>query len=340
MAEQDSKPLDAILVGKLQREYLLPFNRPPRLNVLGGNLAYAAYATAMWGASAGLVTRINKDFPMDWLEPLTNLGFNLSGLRLADERIDDRRFIAYSSPTNAHHENPIAWFAERQLSFPHALLGYDLGPSLLCSKTKFAPFSLRIHDIPREFIEVSAVHICPIDYMSHKMLPSLFKAGLAQTVSLRACACYMDPSYWEEMKIMLTDVTAFLLTEKEALRLFQGRSTDLWEIAEDLGTYGPEFVLLDVGDGSRWVYDRMNKRKWIIPAYPVQSVDVTGCAHAFDGGFLIGLRKKYDLIEGVLAGQVSAAFCAEGSSPDYLLGSMPGLKEARVELLRSRVMAV
>ena len=340
MSAQASEPLDAVLVGRLQREYLLPYNRPPRLNVLGGNLAYAAGALALWGGRAGLLTRVDSNFPHAWLIPFSKIGFDLTGVRTGDEKIDDRRFVAYSDPSTAHHDNPLTWFAERQLPFPRELLGYNQGPTRLCSKTDFQPYSLHINDMPHAYLEVSAAHICPIDFVSHKMLPSLLKAGMIQTLTMRACACYMDPSYWSEMKGLLSDVTAFLVTETEALRLFQGRSVDLWEIAETLAGYGPEFVLIDVKDGSRWVHDRLSKRKWIVPAYPTGPVDVTGVSHAFDGGFLINLRKHYDVIEGALHGQVSAAFCAEGSGPAYLMDSLPGLKEARVDILRARVMAV
>jgi len=340
MPELQSEPLDTVLVGRLQREYLLPYNRPPRPNVLGGNLAYAAGAVGLWGGRAGLLTRIDKEFPLTWLDPFTKVGFELSGVRTGDEKIDDRRFVAYSDPTTAHFENPLTWFAERQMPFPRELLGYNLGPTRLCSKTNYQPYSLRINDMPRAYLEVSAAHICPIDFLSHKMLPSLFKAGMIQTLNMRACACYMDPSYWSEMKGLLSDLTAFLVTETEALKLFQGRSVDLWEIAEELAGFGPEYILMDVKDGSRWAYDRVTKHRWVVPAYPTVPVDPTGAAHAFDGGFLINYRKHYDLIEGVLCGQVSAAFCAEGSGPAYLLDSLPGLKEARVETLRARVMAI
>lgn len=329
-----------MLVGRLQREYLLPYNRPPQLNVLGGNLAYAAGGLALWGARAGLLTRVDKEFPINWLEPFTKSDFDIAGIRTSDERIDDRRFVAYSDPSTAHYENPLTWFAERQLPFPRELLGYNLGPTRLCSKTDYQPYSLRINDVPRSYLEVSAAHICPVDFLSHKMLPSLLKAGMIQTLTMRACACYMDPSYWGELNALISDVTAFLVTETEALKLFQGRSVDLWEIADALAAYGPEFVLIDVKDGSRWIHDRISRRRWIVPAYPIEPIDITGAAHAFDGGFLINLRKYYNVIEGALRGQVSAAFCAEGSGPAYLLDSLPGLKEARVEILRARVIAV
>jgi sugar/nucleoside kinase (ribokinase family) len=97
MPESAAEPLDAVLVGRLQREYLLPYNRPPRLNVLGGNLAYAAGALALWGGRAGLLTRVDSNFPHAWLIPFSKVGFDLTGVRTGDEKIDDRRFVAYSA---------------------------------------------------------------------------------------------------------------------------------------------------------------------------------------------------------------------------------------------------
>ena len=213
MSEEITETLDAVLVGRLRREYLLPYNHPPRLNTLGGNLSYAAAAFAMWGGKAGLLTRVDKTFPLGWLELFGERGFDLEGVRLSEEKIDERLFVAYTDAHLPQYENPVTWFAERQLSFPRELLGYDPGPTRLCSKTENRPYSLRISDAPKAYLDLSAAHICPIDFVSHKMLPSLLKAGMIQTLSMRAAPCYMDPSYFGEMRGLLSDLTVFMLTE-------------------------------------------------------------------------------------------------------------------------------
>lgn len=331
-------PPEAILVGRLRREYLLPFNQPACLDVLGGNLAYAAAGMALWGGKAGLVTRVNTDFPIEiWLDPFVKQGFDLEGVSVVNGDIDHRHFVAYSDPITAHFENPMTWFAERNLPFPPELLGYDLGPSLPCSKTEYAAYSFRVNDLPRDYLEAHSAHICPIDFISHKLLPSLLKTGMIQTLSMRASACYMDPVYWSEMHGLLSDLTVFMLQEKEALKLFQGRSQDLWEISMVLAGFGPEYVLLNTADGAVMVYDRIANKRWIVPAYPVKMVDPTGCVHAFDGGFLLNYRKGFNILEGVLHGQVSSAFCAEGSGSRFVMEAMPALRDARLEALRPRI---
>ena len=65
-------------------------------------------------------------------------------------------------------------------------------------------------------------------------------------MTMRACNCYMDPIFWEEIRALITDVTAFMMmTDIQALKLFQGRSADLWEIAGILAGYGPEYILIN-----------------------------------------------------------------------------------------------
>lgn len=334
------RPLDAVLIGRLQRDYLLPFDRPARVDSLGGALPYAAAGMAMWGGRAGLVARVNAGYPLEWLERLQDLGCDLRGVKKVEEAIDSRRFIAYSDPLTPHSENPLTFFAERQLPFPRELLGYDASRERYCSKTDCQPYSLRVNDVPRAFLELSAAHICPVDFISHKILPSVLKGGLIQSLTMRASPCYMDPAYWEEMRALLSDLTGFMLSEAEALRLYQGRSVDLWEIMEGLAAYGPEFIILSRGDGAVQVLDRVRKLRALIPAYANRTVDPTGAWDVFDGACLLHYRLNYDPIEGALGGQIAASFAIEGSGPYYALDALEGLKEARLDMLRQRLRLV
>jgi len=330
---------DAVIVGRLQREYILPAAAPARVDGLGGNLAYAAAAFASWGGRAGLVARVNNGFPLERLKRLEDLGFRLDGIRQVSEPLDLRFFAAYGEGNRASFENPITHFAERQLPFPPELLGYQ-PQRQYCSKTDYQNDSFRVTDMPRPFLEAHVAHICPIDYISHKTLPSVLKAGMAHSLTMRACSCYMDPIFWEEMRALISDLTAFMMTDRQALKLFQGRSVDLWEIAEHLAGYGPEAILIQAEDGSTRFFDRSNHKRWIVPAYQARVSDPTGMLDAFDGGFLAGLNQTRDPFEAALRGQISAAMAGEGSGPYFLLDAMPGLKEMRLQVLRQQIIAV
>lgn len=337
--EFDNMPLDAVLIGRLTRDYLLPYNRPPRLDKLGGSLVYAAGGLLLWGGRVGLAAKVSTQYPLEWLERFKQAGCELSGLKSVNETCDERFFVAYSSPENAHYENPLSYFAERQLPFPLELLNYNPLVNRNCSRFEYKPYSFHVTDLPKSYLEVNTAHICPIDFISHKILPSLLKGGMVQTLTMRASTCYMDLSFWEEIRALISDLTAFSFSEDQGLRLFQGRSLDIWEIMDALTAYGPEYVLVNMKDGSTRVLDKYQKKRWIIPAYPVKVVDPTGSLDAFDGGFLLNYRQNYDVVEGALHAVISMGFAQEGSGPAFLLESLPDLKNARLEALRSRVMA-
>lgn len=338
IAEEVRTVPDAVLVGRLQREYILPAAAPARLDGLGGNLAYAAAAFASWGGKAGLVSRVGAKFPLDRLNRLESLGFLLDGVHAVTEPLDSRYFKAYGEGNKAYSDNPITHFAERQLPFPPELMGYQPRPKY-CSKAEYLNDSFRVTDMPRVFLEAKVAHICPIDFISHKILPSVLKAGMIQALTMRACTCYMDPIFWEEIRGLISDLTAFAMTEIQALKLFQGRSVDLWEIAEHLAGYGPEAVLVQTGDGSTRLYDRTSHKRWIIPAYRARISDPTGMLDAFDGGFLAGLQQAFEPLEAALCGNISAGIAGEGSGPYFILECLPGLKEMRLQVLRQQIIA-
>ncbi|MDD2521843.1 MAG: carbohydrate kinase family protein [Anaerolineaceae bacterium] len=340
MTDQVTPLLDAVLAGRLRREYLLPVSSPPHLNQPGGNLGYAAASYLLWGGKPGLVARVNKTFPADWLERFELAGADIAGIRQVPEAIDDRFFVTYTTEMQPKHDNPISWFAERGKPFPQELLGYSPTIPIYCSKSDYRPDSIRVTDIPQSYLDATAAHICPIDFISHKILPSVLKGGMVSTLTMRACTCYMDPIFWEEIRALITDLTAFMMTDTQALKLFQGRSVDLWEIARILTQYGPEYILINTKDGTLMVYSRLKKKRWLIPAYSGKAENPTGMMDAFDAGFLAGYRKEYDVVQAALCGMVSASFCAEGSGPFYLLECLPGLKEARFKVLSQQVMEV
>jgi len=162
---------------------------------------------------------------------------------------------------------------------------------------------------------------------------------MIQTLTMRACTCYMDPIFWENIRGLITDLTAFMMTDVQALKLFQGRSVDLWEIAEHLAGYGPEAVLMQTEDGTTRLYDRLGQKRWILPAYRARIIDPTGMLDAFDGGFLAGFQQTHEPLEAALYGNISAAIAGEGSGPYFLLECLPGLKEMRMQVLRQQIIA-
>jgi ribokinase len=150
----------------------------------------------------------------------------------------------------------------------------------------------------------------------------------------------MDPSFWEEIPSLLSEITAFITTEGEIRNLFQGRRTDLWEMAKDLGEYGPEYVIIHTTSLGYYLYDRLSDKCWTIPDYQSRVVDPTGADDAFAGGFLAGYREFYNPLEAAVMGSIAASVVAEGSGVYYAVDAMPELIKARQSALKALVREV
>lgn len=326
-----------LLIGKIQRDYIISPDQKAHLNIPGGNLLYAAAGFSLWETDAGLVARVGEDFPQEWLESIAQLGFDTRGIRILPETIDLRNFIAYQDADTPKNDTPVSSFARIGLPLPKALLGYSPPPPQLDSKTRPNPVTIRIRDVPEDYLDAIAAHICPLDYQSHILLPTLLRQGNITTLTLDPAAGYMDPIFWDEIPAIVNGLTALLLSEKKALSLFQGRSNDLWEIAQTLAGYGCEIVVIKRGAQGQYVYDHYSRRRWSVPAYPARVSDPTGAGDAFCGGFLAGYQKSYDALEATLYGNVSASLVVEGTGAFYALDALEGLAQARLEMLTGMV---
>jgi sugar/nucleoside kinase (ribokinase family) len=332
--------LTYIIAGKLQRNYILLNNEHALMDVPGGGLLSAAAGLAIWDNGIGLVGRVGEDYPQDWLDQASRRGFDLHGIHIFPESLDLRNFIAYIDHDTVETDNPVAKFAQRGLPFPKALLEYNDNPPTHDSRIRLTSQTLRLSDIPSAYLDATAAHLCPMDFISHSLLPPTLKHGHINTITLDPSPGYMHPTFWDDIPVLLAGVTAFHVSEKKLLALFLGRSTDLWEMAEAMTGSGCEIVVIKQGSKGQLVFERASHNRWIVPAYPVNVVDPTGAGDAFSGGFLAGYHKTYDAVQAVLYGNISASFAIEGTSVYYPLDTMPGLAEARRNALKETVRKV
>jgi sugar/nucleoside kinase (ribokinase family) len=202
------------------------------------------------------------------------------------------------------------------------------------------PTSLRAADIPEFYLDANAAHLCPLDYLTHSLIPALLRQAQVHNITLDPSPGYMNPAYWGDIPALLTGLTAFLPAEEEVRLLFQNRSSDLWEMAEALSAYGCEIIVIKCGERGQLVYDAAAHSRWEVPPYPARFVNPIGAGDAFCGGFLAGYRRTYDPLEAALYGNISASLVVEGNLAVYALGALPGLHLARLESLRQSVRKV
>ena len=328
-----------IIAGTLTRDYYITHEDEPVLDVLGGNVPYAAAGLKLWehAPPPGLLARVGEDFPEAWLDDLTARGFDTRGVHILPENVDVRNFYLYKDKITRVTGDPIPHFARLGIPFPKALLGYKDTSHGLDSRTDLNATSLRQNDIPDAYMDASGVHICPLDFMTHSLLPTVLRQAGITTITIDPAPGYMNPTFYDDVPTLMPGLTAFITAEDDLRALFEGHTKDLWEMAEALTAYGCENIVIKRGERGQWLYTAASKERWEIPAYPARIENPTGVGDAFCGGFLAGYRRTYEPLEAVLHGNISAAIVSEGAGIFFALDVLPGLVEARLASLRQSI---
>lgn len=328
-----------IIAGQLKRDYALLPNGKARVDVAGGNVIYAASGFGIWEQPnlAGLLARVGEDYPREWLDEFHQRGFDIRGIRILPEAIDVRNFYAYTDIFTRFTEDPAAHFTRVHLPFPKALLNYSPLATSYDSRSHLTSTSLRRSDFPEDYLDATAAHLCPVDFLSHTLLPAVLRQSGFTTVTLDPSPGTMSPTFWDDIPTLVTGLTAFLPSEEEIRKLFHGRSSDLWQMMEAIADYGCEIVVVKRGERGQYLFDHATRARWEIPAYPARTVDPTGAGDSYCGGFLAGYRQTYDPIQAALFGSISASLTVEGSGAFYALDGMPGLAQARLNSLKDGV---
>ncbi len=337
MSLESHPVLRYLVAGQLRRDYVITPHGTAFSDALGGSLFYAATGVAVWESGVGLIGRVGEDYPREWLEDAAAYDFDLRGIRILPETIDLRSFMAFPDLETRQFDNPVSHYARLNLPYPKSLLGYSPPAPQPDSRTQPTRLTIRANEIPDDYLDATAAHLCPLDFLSHTLLPSALRQGRITTITLDPAAGYMNPVFWDDIPMVVKGLTAFLTSEEKLRGLFQGRSTDLWEMAETIAGFGCEIVVIKRQARGQFVYDHAAHNRWIVPAYPAQVANPLGAGDAFCGGFLAGYRSSYDPLSATLHGNISASMVVEGNSPLYPLDALPGLASARLDSLRSSV---
>lgn len=328
-----------VLAGRLRRDYLLPPAGRPLLDVPGGNLLYAASGLAVWDSSLGLLARVGEDYPHEWLLSFEKRGWDRRGVHILADALDLRYFQARLDPQTFQRTNPVIHFARLDLPFPKSLLGYQ-PPTNADDRKTIQLASPRPLDLPADYLNARAAHLCALDFLTCSRLLSTFRQANVTFLTLDPFAAYMTSAAFDDVRTLLHGLTAFLPCEEELRALFWGRTDDLWQMAEELGSFGCEYTVIKRGARGQMLYDATTKKRWEIPAYPSRLEDLTGAGDSFCGGFLAGYQKTFDPLRAVLYGNVSASLTVEGSGAFHALEALPGLAQARLDALSELVRQV
>jgi sugar/nucleoside kinase (ribokinase family) len=327
----------ALILGRLQRDTLITADNKIRVDQLGGNLLYAAAACRLWGMNPGLVARIGAGFPPEQTDRLNALHFDLDGIRRLDGPLDQRRFIAYSDLYTAHRDHPIRHFGRLGAPLPKTLLGYEDETRQLDQKRERNLASLRAEDLPSSYHGAEGAHVCAMDFHSHRIMPAVLRAAGVQTVTLEASAGYMNARFWSEIPDLVNGLSAFIAEEVLLRTLFAGRSEELWDMIELIGSFNCQSVVVRTVARGTWVYQSEGRRRHHLPAYPSRVYDITDSTSSFCGALLPELLRTGDLVRAVVVGSATASLAVEGSGALYTLDTLPGLAQSRAQALEQGV---
>lgn len=331
-----SRPIDYAVVGTLREDYYLTLSGEAHLHQMGGSALYAAVGARIWSPAVGLVSRVGENYPGEWLKALEAKAFDLRGVTRLPGSHDLRNFYAYLSAEERAETDPAAYFARVGQPLPPELADYTTNTAPE-SHTKFSPLAARPSEVPPSYLSAQGFHLAPCDLAVHHTFPATLRRHDVRYVTCDPAGRYLQPSFTEDVKLIVHRLDAFLPSESETRAFFHDQIDDLWQAAEAFGAMGAKIVVIKLGARGQYVYETDAKRKWHVPAYPAKVRDLTGAGDAYGGGFLVGLAQTHDPVEAARRGAVSASLVIEGSGALYALQSTPGLAAARLESLRDSV---
>jgi len=327
-----------LVLGELRRDFLITPDKKVLADQPGGDLLYTAEGVRFWLPEAntvGLVARVGENYPRAWIDQVASLGYQTEGIKVLPEEIDLRFFRAYSDLRTVYHDDPVSHFGRLGLTMPRELLGYTAEKDVT-NLREVKPTSLRQSDLPEIYLQAQAAHICPLDYVSHSLMPAALRQLGVSIVTLDPGA-YLQKEFFDDVKSIAIGLTAFLPSERELNRLFFGRTEDVRAMITEISSWGVSYVVVKRSWKGQILYISDTRRTYEIPAYPSRMVDPTGAGDVFAGGFLAGLTETGDPLQAALYANVAASFAVEGSGPFYTKKALPGLQQARLSSIRDTV---
>lgn len=324
-----------LAVGQIRKEFIIDRVGKAHNDVLGGSLLYAGAALKQWGGETGLLGVVSDKIPRETLDQLARHGLDARGIKTSSEITNPNIFYAYPRENEYVQNSPVALYAAHHLPLPRELLeGVEsqIEYSKASTESRIYP-----EDIPPDYLDASAMHICPLDLTLQLQLSTMLQKGSIRSTSIQPHPSGMLPENFEEIALLTKDTKVVITLESDLRALFKGVADEIWEMMERLSDYGTQFIVVKNTSNGYSLYQREFGKRFQIPLYPIKRIDPTGQMDVFCAAFLAGLHETYDPLYALCLGAVAASIKGEGTGPFFISESLPGLDQARVTALRDQI---
>jgi len=253
---------------------------------------------------------------------------------------DSRSYFFIDDQNVSREGNPQKYFSDQKIPIPKVLLGFEPDSGGIDNRKNGTPNTIKPENFPEEYLSSRYLALCPVDFLTHNMVPAFFRAQTGGDVFIHASSGYTHSSFFFDIPPIVNGASMVLISEENARRLFLGKLEDTWQIVETLAGYGVEIIVMSKKSGGYDLLDATSTKKYHIPAYPVNSIDPIGVDDAFFGAFLAGFLTSFDPLYASIIGSATASVKNEGSTPKYLLGVFKDLLKARVDFLKENVVCI
>lgn len=333
-----------LIIGKLSRDFILTESGEAINNIPGGHLIYTAIGMSPWEKNPGLVARIGNNYPEEFLTGLKKNGFSLHGLKKIDTVLEHRNFISYfenKNPDEAEVKNKrsvLSQYYNAGQPFPKELLGFNniKGADNLAVRSYE---TILAKDIPPEYQEARCVHLCPLDYLSHNLLPQAFFDNHKKTITIHASGTYMHPNYFEAIKTLVNGLTAFMIREEHLKSLFyeKYRIRNITEMMKMLLGFGAENIIVKRSDRSYVFLNQYDEKAYQIDTENFDKHEKIGSFSCFCGAYVVGLNTTYDFKKAVAYGAARETLLWNELNPYHNLNVFDALLMEKVRIMENKI---
>jgi len=296
---------DLICIGHIISE-MIYFPNAVKGPFLGSPPAYCSVAAARQGTKTGLSTKIGSDMPQDLLQPLIQVGVDVTGIRMANQ----------TTTTELIYDNQ----GHKEIRYPN----------------KASP--IKIEDVPKSYHGCRLIYVCPMDNdVRVEDLADVVALGQVSAVDLGGYGgihmSIANRRATASLEVLACGVAEHFdivkASDEDALTIFGWDEPD--KAAKRFLDRGTDIVVITMGENGALVSTR--EKRWHVPPLSGKVIDTTGGGDTFMAGFLSEYLRSADPLKAAQWG-CATAICAIEQSGGVSLERMPTHQEVerRVDL--------